>query len=110
MKPSETQTPEEKEATERLLKEAEQGDARAQYILGIMHNEGEGVPQDIAKAKELLNKTAAQEITRTAVTTKHGQKAVTTRISSLDFIWFALEFSHSAKLLKIIFKMERRSL
>jgi len=51
---------EEKKAAEKLIKEAKQGDARAQYILGIMYNEGEGVPQDIAKAKELLNKAVAQ--------------------------------------------------
>lgn len=33
-----------------LRQRAEQGDARAQYALGLSYNEGRGVPQDDAEA------------------------------------------------------------
>ena len=39
---------------------AEQGDAEAQYNLGVMHYNGDGVPQDYAKAFELFTKSAEQ--------------------------------------------------
>lgn len=51
-------TPEEKFA--KLQKEAEAGDAKAQYDLGRMYEGGEGVPKDAAKAVEWLQKAAAQ--------------------------------------------------
>ncbi|MDR0301020.1 MAG: SEL1-like repeat protein [Treponema sp.] len=38
---------------------AEQGSAHAQYILGIMYEEGQGIPQDSVKATELIRKAAA---------------------------------------------------
>ncbi len=39
---------------------AEQGDANAQYTLGSMYAEGLGVPKDYTKAREWLEKAAAQ--------------------------------------------------
>jgi TPR repeat protein len=41
-------------------KAAEQGDARAQFNLGIMYAEGEGVPQDYAVAASWFRKAAEQ--------------------------------------------------
>jgi len=41
-------------------KEAEQGDATAQYNLGVMYFYGRGVPQDNSKAKEWILKAALQ--------------------------------------------------
>ena len=39
---------------------AEQGDANAQYILGLMYANGEGVPEDDVTAYAWLNIAAAQ--------------------------------------------------
>ena len=39
---------------------AEQGDARAQYYLGLLYEKGDGVPQDYGKAREWYEKSAAQ--------------------------------------------------
>ena len=39
---------------------AEQGDARAQYYLGLLYENGDGVPQDYVKAHEWYEKSAAQ--------------------------------------------------
>jgi len=39
---------------------AEQGDAQAQYYLGVLYFKGEGVPQDYAQAREWWLKAAAQ--------------------------------------------------
>src|SRR2546425_10209072 len=43
-----------------LQKEADSGDAVAQYDLGRMYYKGEGVPKDAAKAAEWHQKAAAQ--------------------------------------------------
>ena len=40
---------------------AEQGDAYAQFNVGLMYSEGEGVPQDYAKAAKWYSKAAGQE-------------------------------------------------
>jgi len=42
-------------------KAAEQGDADAQYSLGILYVYGHGVPQDYARAAEWLRLAAAQD-------------------------------------------------
>ena len=39
---------------------AKQGDAKAQYNLGVMYNNGQGVPQDYAEAGRWTRKAAAQ--------------------------------------------------
>jgi len=39
---------------------AEQGDAKAQYFLGLVYDEGEGVPEDGAKAVHWYRKAAEQ--------------------------------------------------
>ena len=39
---------------------AEQGDARAQYNLGVMYAEGEGVPQDYKAAVQWYRRAAEQ--------------------------------------------------
>jgi hypothetical protein len=39
---------------------AEQGDAQAQYYLGVLYFKGEGVPQDYGQAREWWLKAAAQ--------------------------------------------------
>jgi hypothetical protein len=39
---------------------AEQGDARAQFSLGLSYENGDGVPRDHAKAREWYEKAAAQ--------------------------------------------------
>ncbi len=47
-------------AREWLEKAAAQGDAEAQYNLGIMYDNGQGVRQNYAKAREWYEKAAAQ--------------------------------------------------
>ena len=49
-----------KERLSETKREAEAGDAEAQFILGLMYADGEGVPQDSAKAVEWWQKAAAQ--------------------------------------------------
>jgi TPR repeat protein len=49
-----------KKAVEWYQKAAEQGDAIAQYNLGISYKEGQGVKKDKNKAAEWLSKAAAQ--------------------------------------------------
>jgi len=39
---------------------AEQGDARAEYMLGLAYDRGNGVPQDYAKAASWYRKAAVQ--------------------------------------------------
>ena len=39
---------------------AEKGDARAQFYLGMLHENGDGVPEDFGKAREWYEKSAAQ--------------------------------------------------
>jgi len=39
---------------------AEQGDANAQYNLGVMYDFGKGIPQDFAAARQWYEKAAAQ--------------------------------------------------
>lgn len=53
-------TRKEKEATERIQKAAEQGDADAQFKLGLLYSDGQGVPQDYTKAAEWFGKAAEQ--------------------------------------------------
>jgi hypothetical protein len=49
-----------KDKFETLRKDAEQGNAPAQFNLGWMHEYGEGVPKDSAKAVEWYRKAAEQ--------------------------------------------------
>ena len=39
---------------------AEQGDARAQFYLGLLYENGDGAPRDYVKAREWYEKSAAQ--------------------------------------------------
>ncbi|NQZ58231.1 MAG: SEL1-like repeat protein, partial [Lentisphaeraceae bacterium] len=39
-------------------KAAKQGDANAQYYLGLCYNSGNGVPKDLKTAQELMKKAA----------------------------------------------------
>jgi len=48
------------EALEWFRKAAEQGDAGAQFNLGMMYAEGEGIEQDNAEAVKWLRKAAEQ--------------------------------------------------
>jgi TPR repeat protein len=41
---------------------AEQGDAIAQYVLGVMYQTGDGVPQDFVKAYAWLDLAAKQDL------------------------------------------------
>ena len=47
-------------ALKEFLPLANNGDASAQYLLGIMYNNGYGVPQDYSQAADLYRKAAAQ--------------------------------------------------
>jgi len=49
-----------KKAVELFQKSADEGDARAQFILGTMYNEGKGVKQEYKKAVEFYQKSANQ--------------------------------------------------
>jgi hypothetical protein len=48
------------EALQLLVPLAERGDARAQYMLGLAYDRGNGVPQDHAKAAIWYRKAAVQ--------------------------------------------------
>ena len=52
------------EAVKWYRKAAEQGIAEAQYNLGVMYANGEGVPRDQAKAVEWLQKAAKQGLAK----------------------------------------------
>ncbi len=54
--------PDHAKARELLEKAAEKGETLAQANLGMMYAVGQGVPQDIAKARELLEKAKAHEV------------------------------------------------
>ena len=45
-------------AIDKLIPLAESGNAQAQYYLGVMHENGEGVSQDYAKASEWYRRAA----------------------------------------------------
>jgi TPR repeat protein len=47
-------------ASRLMLASAEQGDARAQYALGVMYVQGFGVPQNDAQAMKWFQRAAAQ--------------------------------------------------
>ena len=49
-----------KEAVKWFRKAAEQGDASAQYNLGVMYNNGRGIPQDYEEAIKWYRKAAEQ--------------------------------------------------
>ncbi len=48
-------------AVQEIRLAAEQGDARAQYALGLIYHNGEGVPQDFVEAHKWLNLAAAKD-------------------------------------------------
>ena len=48
------------EPSQYLVEKAVQGDASAQFALGVMYVNGEGVRQDYVKAREWYEKAAAQ--------------------------------------------------
>ena len=47
-------------SAKRYLESAEQGDAKAQWNLGLMYLAGLGVPQDLVAAEQWIEKAAAQ--------------------------------------------------
>ena len=47
-------------ALDDLIKTAEQGDAEAQFNLGVIYDEGQGVPQDYAEAAKWYRMAAEQ--------------------------------------------------
>ncbi len=53
---------EDPKTADECLKAAEQGDASAQYNLGIMYDHGQGVPQDYAHATHWLDRAASGKL------------------------------------------------
>ena len=47
---------------EQLAKAAESGLATAQYLLGVLTDQGQGVPQDVARAVDLYRQAAAKGV------------------------------------------------
>ena len=47
---------------EELFKQAEQGDAEAQFLLGLAYYNGEGIEESYEKAFEWWTKAAEQEV------------------------------------------------
>jgi len=47
-------------AVELYQKEADHGNVRAQYNLGVLYENGQGVPKDLGKAAEFYQKAANQ--------------------------------------------------
>jgi hypothetical protein len=64
------------EAVKWFRKAADQGYARAQYILGVMHENGEGMPQDYVQAHKWFNLEAARY---PASETENRERAVRNR-------------------------------
>ena len=60
---------------------AEQGDARAQYSLGLLYDRGFGVPQDIVEASKGLNLSAAASPPRVRESRARIRDAVTTKMT-----------------------------
>ena len=56
---------------------ADQGDAKAQYNLGLMYREGRGVPQDYITAHMWFNLAAAQGSSRASKNRDHVAKQMT---------------------------------
>lgn len=52
--------PEPRDNLDALIRAAERGDAKAQYLYGLRFTEGDGVPQDDVKAAEWIEKAATQ--------------------------------------------------
>lgn len=46
-----------------VLKKAQKGNAEAQYKLGLMYDNGDGVTQDYSEAVKWIRKAAQQELT-----------------------------------------------
>ena len=59
---------------------AEQGDADAQYNLGVMYNEGEGVPQDYKEATKWFRLAAEEPLN------KNRKVSASKNVSGLVFI------------------------
>ena len=71
---------------------AEQGDARAQFLLGFMHRRGRGVPQDFAEALKWLRRAADQNEAgglRFLGSMYHGGEGVPRDLVSA-YVWFSL--------------------
>ena len=77
---------------------AEQGDANAQYNLGVMYDFAKGVSQDFAKARQWYEKAAAQGHAGAQNNLgglyefAHG----VTRNDVLAYMWYSLAAAHSA--------------
>jgi TPR repeat protein len=77
---------------------AEQGDADAQYYLGVLYDFRKGVPQDFAMAREWYEKAAAkghagaQNNLGGLYEFGHG----VTRNDVLAYMWYSLAAAHSA--------------
>ena len=54
------------QAVEWFTKAAEQGEARAQFTLGVLYDTGEGVPKDLVQSYKWLNLAAGQGKTEAA--------------------------------------------
>jgi len=75
---------------------ADQGDAHTQYRLGIMYDEGKGVPQDFAEAAKWFRKAAEQGDVQAqhnlGFLYDNGQGVPQDLI--LSHMWFTLAVSH----------------
>jgi len=86
------------ETTKWFLKAAEQGEAVAQYNLGVMYDTGKGVPQDYAEARKWYLKAAEQGYisaqNNLGVMYEYGQGVPQDYVTA--HLWFNLAASRAA--------------
>ncbi len=76
---------------------AEQGDPSAQFYLGLLHEKGDGVPQDYTKARKWYEKAAAQGYAMAQINLgmlyKSGNGVPQDDVRA--YMWFSLAAAHS---------------
>ena len=75
---------------------AEQGDSRAQFYLGLLHENGDGVPRDFVKARQWYEKSAAQGEARAqfylGMQSAYGEGGPIDLVQA--YMWYSLAAGH----------------
>ncbi len=88
---SQTNRAEDEATAKELRKAAEEGDASAQNRLGLLYDEGQGVPQNYRQAKEWFEKAAKQGHVgaQTNLGTLYLQGAGAPQSTQMALFWFS---------------------
>ena len=84
-------------AFRRMKPFAEQGDAKAQFKLGLLYYNGQGVPQDYSEAAKWYRKAAERNVTqaRLSLGMMHYKGEGVPKDYVLSYMWFGLAASGS---------------